>query len=407
MKRVYIAGPMTGLKDLNFPAFHAAATVLRAQGHVAINPAEVNPDHTTPRVECMKKDIPELLTCNSLHLLKGWHLSRGASLEQAIASALDFSITIADGARHPDHNTPTLSMSCYQLRAALAFAWPEMDDVEQGETELVFQRLPERMSIDGEPMEAGLYCYLADLPEEGVFLLSDEPDLTALPHFDFHLHLKRQAHFSETTFGPGLRTGMVIDHIRKELIEIAAAPTDLGEWIDVVLLALDGAWRTGHAPAEIIEALKAKQTKNERRTWPDWRTSDPDKAIEHSRTSSECWSVDQEDFNARSLAELIENNIELHAGQIVYVGTAISPTADQLCDADDLIEMMGDRAHDIGGEYADDYPDVSQEAKTELNALLASWVTRHCPPSFYTVGGIKQYKLLESDLSGNQAGVGL
>ncbi|WP_457825134.1 DUF4406 domain-containing protein, partial [Staphylococcus aureus] len=32
MTRIYVAGPMSGLPELNFPAFHAAAAELRAQG---------------------------------------------------------------------------------------------------------------------------------------------------------------------------------------------------------------------------------------------------------------------------------------------------------------------------------------------------------------------------------------
>ena len=102
--------------------------------------------------------------------------------------------------------------------------------------------------------------------------------------FDFREHLQRQRDWSGKTFGPGRRTQGVIDHIRKELREIEADPTDLSEWIDVVILALDGAWRAGGTPSEIIAALVAKQTKNEGRQWPDWRTSDPNKAIEHDRT---------------------------------------------------------------------------------------------------------------------------
>lgn len=35
----------------------------------------------------------------------------------------------------------------------------------------------------------------------------------------------------------------------------------------------------------IVAALVAKQTKNEGRKWPDWRTQDPNKAIEHDRTA--------------------------------------------------------------------------------------------------------------------------
>ncbi|HIE2480258.1 dATP/dGTP pyrophosphohydrolase domain-containing protein [Pseudomonas aeruginosa] len=87
--------------------------------------------------------------------------------------------------------------------------------------------------------------------------------------FRFDLHLERQRRFSERTFGPGSRAAGVVDHIRKELREIEEAPGDLAEWIDVVILALDGAWRTGATPAQIIDALVAKQTKNESRTWLD------------------------------------------------------------------------------------------------------------------------------------------
>ncbi|MFA9439446.1 dATP/dGTP pyrophosphohydrolase domain-containing protein [Uliginosibacterium sp. sgz301328] len=108
----------------------------------------------------------------------------------------------------------------------------------------------------------------------------DEPGAHS-PTFDLIAHLHRQRGFSLKTFGPGLRTAGVSDHIRKELIEIAHKPTDVMEWIDVVLLALDGAWRTGATPEGIVAALEAKQTKNEGRTWPDWRTAPADKAIEH------------------------------------------------------------------------------------------------------------------------------
>lgn len=96
-------------------------------------------------------------------------------------------------------------------------------------------------------------------------------------------HLARQREWSERTFGPGPRVGGIVKHIRKELDEITANPTDVEEWIDVVILALDGAWRAGSEPQQIINALIAKQAKNEARTWPDWRTLTEDDAIEHER----------------------------------------------------------------------------------------------------------------------------
>jgi len=116
-------------------------------------------------------------------------------------------------------------------------------------------------------------------------LLTKESDRISkvLVQFNFEEHLARQRAWSEQTFGPGGRTKGVSDHIRKELDEIAADPGDLEEWIDIVLLALDGAWRAGFEPRQIVAALAAKQAKNEARQWPDWRTADPDKAVEHIR----------------------------------------------------------------------------------------------------------------------------
>ncbi len=104
--------------------------------------------------------------------------------------------------------------------------------------------------------------------------------------FDLVKHLERQRDFSLKTFGPGPRTKGVLDHIRKELKEIEADPEDLNEWVDVVILALDGAWRAGWLPTDIVDAIRVKQHCNEVRHWPDWRTRDPEKAIEHVRADA-------------------------------------------------------------------------------------------------------------------------
>lgn len=121
-------------------------------------------------------------------------------------------------------------------------------------------------------------------------------------------HLDRQRAFSLATFGPGDRAAGVLSHIRLELDEIEEAlefgEDPLPEWVDVVILALDGAWRSGAEPQAIIDAIVAKQTKNEARVWPDWRTADPDRAIEHDRVAEALGAADAVDVGGNPPAVL-------------------------------------------------------------------------------------------------------
>jgi len=113
---------------------------------------------------------------------------------------------------------------------------------------------------------------------------------------DLKQHLIRQMAFSHATYGPGERTKGVIDHIRKELEEVERANGEASEWVDVAILALDGLTRRlaycngkRNDPDRVAELacsmIIAKQSRNEARDWPDWRTQSADKAIEHNRSS--------------------------------------------------------------------------------------------------------------------------
>lgn len=148
---------------------------------------------------------------------------------------------------------------------------------------------------------------------------SAAPVAASAMSFDLVSHLYRQRAFSLRTFGPGDRQKGVVAHIRKELAEIEEKPTDLTEWIDVAILAFDGAWRAGHSPEAIAAALAAKQAKNEGRTWPDWRTVPQDKPIEHDRTGEALSAL------AESNAELIGSGSSFKVGDRVvcrnYMGS--------------------------------------------------------------------------------------
>jgi hypothetical protein len=104
LHRVYIAGPMTGYAELNFPAFRAEASALRRVGLEVVNPAEINIDPSTGWSACMRADIAQLVTCDRIHLLPGWSRSKGASLEHHIGRALGLLVTLAEGAEAmPEH----------------------------------------------------------------------------------------------------------------------------------------------------------------------------------------------------------------------------------------------------------------------------------------------------------------
>ncbi len=93
--------------------------------------------------------------------------------------------------------------------------------------------------------------------------------------------LERKHNWSVKTFGPGPRTEGICKHIEKELIEIRKAPADLTEWVDVILLALDGAARAGHSPNAIIMAMHDKQLENYNRKWG--KPAPQDQPNEHIR----------------------------------------------------------------------------------------------------------------------------
>ena len=94
--RIYIAGPMSNLPELNFPAFHEAADRLRAAGHEVVNPADLCNDIAGQWAACMRRDLTAMLTCEAVALLPGWAKSRGATLECQVADALGMTCQAVD-----------------------------------------------------------------------------------------------------------------------------------------------------------------------------------------------------------------------------------------------------------------------------------------------------------------------
>lgn len=100
-RRVYIAGPMSGYPDFNYPAFHAAARRLDAAGYIPVSPAAdaderpvdpPEPDDAAPHWYYLRLAIAKLVNCDAIYLLDGWESSNGARLEKRIADACGLSV---------------------------------------------------------------------------------------------------------------------------------------------------------------------------------------------------------------------------------------------------------------------------------------------------------------------------
>jgi nucleoside 2-deoxyribosyltransferase len=100
--KVYLAGPMSGIKDFNFPAFGKAAQRLRNHGYNVFSPAEEDlrkwgtveetQKHATYR-ECLRTDLLYIFDeADAVALLPGWEDSKGARLERDLALILGLEV---------------------------------------------------------------------------------------------------------------------------------------------------------------------------------------------------------------------------------------------------------------------------------------------------------------------------
>jgi hypothetical protein len=93
MHKLYLSGPMTGIKDKNKNAFQNGTMQLRAKGYKVINPWELDMAIPQPSwAECLRRDIVALMRCNGVATLPGWKKSRGANLEVYIAQSLGWPV---------------------------------------------------------------------------------------------------------------------------------------------------------------------------------------------------------------------------------------------------------------------------------------------------------------------------
>lgn len=89
----YIAGPMTGLPEFNYPTFHAVAAACRERSWEVVSPAELFEGKLgLPWADYMKHGLKAMLDCTNVIMLPGWASSRGARIEHQLAVTLGLTI---------------------------------------------------------------------------------------------------------------------------------------------------------------------------------------------------------------------------------------------------------------------------------------------------------------------------
>jgi hypothetical protein len=111
MNRVYVCGPMRGIKHFNFPAFDDMARRLMDDGNLVVSPAGLDRDagfdpttlpddfdwnQLPPNFDfqaCVDRDIKAVKWCDEIVALPGWEKSTGARAEVALGEWLGKVVT--------------------------------------------------------------------------------------------------------------------------------------------------------------------------------------------------------------------------------------------------------------------------------------------------------------------------
>lgn len=200
--------------------------------------------------------------------------------------------------------------------------------------------------------------------------------------------LDKRYGWSLGTFGRGCQTKRLIAHIQCELKEIETAPVDLMEWVDLILLALDGAARAGHSSKAVINGIHEKHEINLKREWSK-REGDEESPFFHVKQEEEIVVPDELATAVKHVQNIIDNNSwhsnALRASQACVTILAalnkkfITPMPEGVKKATRAVRGYAKEAYGRACFHGTVYPEAamkeeqrSKDIRTVLGALTAS-----------------------------------
>lgn len=100
MKRIYISGGITGIKNYK-ENFETAENYLLNQGFEIVNPVKVGEKLGSVSYPLyMRADLEELLHCTHIYMMDKWWMSKGAIVELIVAKVCGIVVSYADKPPH-------------------------------------------------------------------------------------------------------------------------------------------------------------------------------------------------------------------------------------------------------------------------------------------------------------------
>ncbi|UDG77025.1 hypothetical protein H4P35_06670 [Achromobacter sp. 77] len=115
------------------------------------------------------------------------------------------------------------------------------------------------------------------------------------------------------------------------------------------------------------------------------------------------YSLNGDDFQEGCVSEALQaldDNDQLTLGAEYRLGVSERPDPADFFDVDDLIEQMQERAHDVGGEFAEDYlTDLTDEQVLDLGRVVKAWLSSVNPQvNFFSVKQIQTFNVTQEDI---------
>jgi hypothetical protein len=110
------------------------------------------------------------------------------------------------------------------------------------------------------------------------------------------------------------------------------------------------------------------------------------------------WVTDKEMLLDLLMGKLNAENKQGLIGAEYFEGDHVPVTTDKLVSIDMVIEVIHDNAREIMGEYAEDYPNLTNGDEAELKGMIVSFLDKKDASRFFKVKNVVKKTITAEDL---------